>query len=170
MSLLLLLDSHAVWLAAYTIADLILAIATTLGAAPSLMRTQYAGATAAGTRLTEGMQDYPTLQVYHEMNPMTDRMGETDRISLSGKHSIKEYTIYADLLARQRSHIDEDMAQLVASIDEFENILDTQTYPLFSRLYITSYQWSWHRVVFEYAGVKYVGARFPLVVKTGTEV
>ena len=157
-------------MAVYTIADLILAIATTLGAAPSLTRTQYAGTTAAVSRLTEGMDDLPALQVYPEANTTTDWTGETDRVTLSGKHSIKEYTIHADLLARQRSQIDEDMAQLVTSIDEFEAILDNMTYPLFARLYITSFQWSWHRVVFEYANVKYVGARFLLVVRCGTEV
>lgn len=164
-------------MAVYTIADLIVAIAATLGAAPSLTRTQYAGTTAAVSRLTEGAEDLPLLQVYPEANTTTDWTGETDRITLSGKHSIKEYTIHADLLARQRSHIDEDMAQLVATIDEFEDILDTQVYQnvpdgtgLFGRLYITSFQWSWHRVVFEYASVWYIGARFPLVIRCGTEV
>jgi len=164
-------------MAVYTIADLILAIATTLGAAPSLTRTQYAGVTAAVSRMTEGVADVPLLQVYPEANTTTDWTGGTDRASLSGKHSIKEYMIHADLLARQRSQIDEDMAQLVTSIDEFENILDNQKYQnvaggagLFGRLYITSFQWSWHRVVFEYATVKYVGARFPLVIRCGTEV
>jgi len=157
-------------MAVYTIADLILAIATTLGAAPSLVRTQYAGTTVAVSRMTEGMDDVPLLQIYPEANTTTDWTGETDRISLSGKHSIKEYTIHADLFARQRSQIDEDMAQLVTSIDELENILDTQVYPLFGRDYVTSFQWSWHRVVFGYAGMDYVGARFVLVVRTGTEV
>ena len=157
-------------MATYTIADLILAIATTLGAAPSLVRTQYAGTTAAVSRITEGAEDVPLLQVYPEANTTTDWTGETDRVTLSGKHSIKEYTIHADLLARQRSQIDEDMAQLVASIDEFETILDTQTYPLFGRIYVTSYQWSWHRVVFSYGGADYIGPRFVLTVRCGTEV
>ena len=155
-------------MATYTIADLIVAIAATLGAASSLVRTQYAGTTADGSRLTEGMDDVPLLQVYPEANTTTDWTGETDRVSLSGKHSIKEYLIHADLLARQRSHIDEDMAQLVTSIDELEDILDTQVYPLFGRSYITSFQWSWHRVVFRYANIDYVGARFVLVIRTGT--
>jgi len=157
-------------MAVYTIADLILAIATTLGAAPSLTRTQYAGVTAAISRLTEGAEDIPLLQVYPEANTTTDWTGQTDRISLNGKHSIKEYTIHADLLARQRSQMDEDMAQLVTSIDEFEAILDTQAYPLFGRIYVTSYQWSWHRVVFRYANVDYMGARFVLVIRCGTEI
>lgn len=164
-------------MAVYTLADLILAIATTLGAAPSLTRTQYAGTTIPVSRMTEGMADAPTLQIYPEENTTTDWTGETDRATLTGKHSIKEYTIHADLLARQRSQIDEDMAQLVTSIDEIENILDTQAYQnvpagagLFGRLYVTSFQWSWHRVVFGYAGVDYMGARFVLVVRCGTEI
>jgi len=168
MSLLLLLDSGPVWFG--YIADLIVAIATTLGAAPSLVRTQYAGSTAAATRLTEGMPDYPTLQIYPEANTTTDWTGETDRISLTGKHSVKEYVIHADLLARQISQIDEDMTQLVTSINELEDILDTQTYPLFARPYILSFQWSWHWVVFEYAGAKYAGARFVLPVRTVMEI
>lgn len=156
-------------MAIYTLADLVLAIATTLGAAPSLVRTQYAGTTAAASRMTEGMADVPTLQIYPEANTTTDWTGETDRVTLSGKHSIKEYMIHADLLARQRSQIDEDMAQLLTSIDELENILDTQVYPLFARSYITSFQWAWSRVVFGYAGADYVGARFVLVIRCGTE-
>lgn len=168
MSLLLLLDSGPIWFG--YVADLILAIATALGAAPSLLRTQYAGALAAGTRLTEGMQDYPTLQIYPEANTTTDWTGETDRISLSGKHSVKEYVIHADLLARPRSHIDEDMAQVVISANELEDILDTMTYPLFARAYILSFQWSWHWVVFSYAGVKYAGARFVLTIRAVMEI
>jgi len=156
-------------MATYTIADLCDAIKDTLGVASSLARSQ------SYDELTEGMQDYPTLQVYPEANTTTDWTGETDRITLSGKHSIKEYMIHCDLLARPRSQIDEDMAQLVTTIDELENILDNQKYRvsgvgdgLFGRRYITSFQWSWHRAMFLYAGVEYMGARFVLTVRCGT--
>lgn len=152
-------------MALYDIRTLIDAVAATLGAAPSVARLQ------SYDKISEGMQDYPTLQVYAEENTGTDWSTETDRITLDGEHSLKQYLIYADLYARQRSHIAEDMAQLYESINELEDILDTQDdCPPFGETYITSFRWSWRRVVFEYAGtdLKYVGARFSITIICGS--
>jgi len=85
-------------------------------------------------------------------------------------HSIKEYTIHADLYARQRSHINEDMAQLVTTVNQLENILDAQPCPPFGMDEIVSFQWSWSQVVFDYGGVGYLGARFLITVRLGVSM
>jgi len=146
----------------YSLGDLVDAIESTLSVAAALERSQ------SYDELTEGMADYPTLQVYPEENAGTSGFSSTDRISLSGKHSVKEYLIHADLLAHPRAEIGEDMARLVEAIDDLEDILDTQAYPLFGAEYITSFRWSWKRVVFSYAGAEYMGARFFITVRCGS--
>ena len=159
-------------MATVTIHQICDAIETTLGAATSLVRHQ------TFDDLSEGMQDYPTLQVYPEANLGTDRDQETDRTAFMAatgtvKHRQKEYVIHADLFARQRSNLAEDMAQLVETVDEIEDILEAQVCPLFGLTVagaakgpIRSFRWSWQRVIFEYGDpvVKYMGARFILTL------
>lgn len=142
------------------------AIEDTLDAAASLLRSQ------SYDQLTEGIHDYPLLQVYVENNDV-DRGQQTERTSFTGATRQKGYTVYADVYARQRSNIAEDMAQLVTTVDELEDILEAQdalvahSSPLFGLTeaghpVIRSFRWSWSRVVFEYGGVQYMGARFVL--------
>ena len=145
----------------YTLDELIDGIETVLSAAPSLVRSQ------TYDELTEGIHEYPLLQVYPEENPGTDWATNTDRITLTGVHSLKEYIIHADLYARARSHIAEDMKQLVDSINELEDILDTQGCPPFDLDFVRSFRWSWSRVTFRYGDVDYVGARFRITVRCG---
>ncbi|KPJ77283.1 MAG: hypothetical protein AMJ81_00030 [Phycisphaerae bacterium SM23_33] len=150
-------------MAVYTLDALLDAIEGIMDDAASLVRSQ------TYDELTEGIHDYPLLQVYPEENTGTDWTGETDRVTLSGKHSVKEYTVHADIYARQRSHIAEDMKKCVDVANETEDILDNLSYPLFGLACVTSFRWSWRRVVFEYGGVKYMGARFVIVVRAGTQ-
>lgn len=151
-------------MATYTLDALLDGIHDTLAVAASLVRTQ------KYDELSEGMQDYPTLQVYPEENTGTDWGTDTDRITLKKSgygRSAKEYSINADLYAHQLGTIAEDMAQLVTTINEFEDILDMQDYPLFGLDFVQSFRWSWRRVVFDYGGVDYIGARFSIVVRCG---
>jgi len=148
-------------MATYDLRDIIDSIESALSAAATIVRSQ------SYNELTEGIHDYPLLQVYAEENTGTDWTTETDRITLSGKHSLKEYLIYADLYARQRSHLAGDMAQLYESINALEDILDTQTCPVFGNENIASMHWSWRRVAFKYGSVGYVGARFSITVRVG---
>lgn len=158
---------------AYILGDIVDSIETTLSAAASLVRSQ------SYDELTEGIHEYPLLQVYPSANTGTSRGSETDRFSFEGpvpvgavvKHlSVKEYIIHADLYARQRSHINEDMEQLVDTINELEDILDGQDpQSLFGRADLFSFRWSWSQVTFEYAGVMYLGARFIITVRAGKE-
>lgn len=154
----------------YILGDIVKAIGTTLGAAASLRRTeQYDG-------LTEGIHEYPLLQVYPAGMTGSSWGSQTDRSTFKGPvggvvvhHSEKEYTIHADLYARQRSHIDEDMEQLVDTVNEFEDILDTQECPFFGRSDLYSFHWSWQQVTFDYGGVGFLGARFIITVRAGVE-
>jgi hypothetical protein len=158
---------------AYILGDIVDSIETTLSAAASLRRSQ------SYDELTEGIHEYPTLQVYPSSNTGSSWNSQTDRLTFGGpvptggvveKHvSVKEYIIHADLYARQRSHINEDMEQLVDTINELEDILDTQEYPYFGRDDLYSWRWSWNQVTFEYAGVMYLGARFIITVRAGAE-
>ena len=154
-------------MATYTLDELIDAIETTLSAAASLVRSQ------TYDELSEGMQDTPTLQVYIDENLGTDFTGNTDRATFGNRtthkrHSFKEYVIIADYYANQRANIGEDMGRLVTGINELEDILDYQDYPLFGLSFVTSFRWSWKRVTFDNGGVDFVGARFRLIVRCGT--
>lgn len=150
----------------YLLGDIVDSIEDTLSAAASLARSQ------SYDELSEGMQDYPTLQVWPGENPGTSLGSETHKKTLrfsSGiGHSVKEYVIYADLFARQRSHVAEDMAQLVETITDLEDILDTQSCPPFGNDNIMDFKWRWEHVTFDYGGVLFAGARFYITVRCGT--
>lgn len=147
----------------YNLGDIVDGIESTLSAAPSLIRTE------SYNELTEGIHDYPMLQVYPEANIGTSRDSETHKLTLQTKHTIKEYTIHADLYAHVRGNIGEDMERLVDAIDDIEDILDAQQCDPFGVESIISFRWSWNRVVFTYGGFDYVGARFLLTVRAGKE-
>lgn len=145
------------------------AIAVTLGAAAGVRRTQ------SYDELTEGVQDMPLLQVYPQSGS-TSEGRENDRITFgnsSGQEHRKRgfYTIHADLYARQRSHIGEDMGKLVPMITAIETVLEAQRGPLYFGLpdnSIQSFRWRWERVIFVYGDneIKYYGARFYIDVWT----
>lgn len=150
-------------MALYTLDELVDGIETVLSAAASLVRSQ------TYDEITEGITEYPLLQVYLEENSGTDFTTNTDRITLTGKHSIKEYTVHADVYARVRANIGQDMGQLTTTINEIEDILDNQGCPPFDLDFLTSFRWSWRRVVFRYNNVDFVGARFMITVRCGTQ-
>lgn len=149
-------------MATYTLDELIDGIETVLGAAASLSRSQ------TYDEITEGIHDAPLLQVYPEENLGTSYASATDALTLSGKHSVKEYLIHADLYAQQRAHIGEDMAALVTGINELEDILEAHHTARFNLAFVISFRWSWRRVTFDYGGVMYVGARFFITVECGS--
>ena len=156
----------------YVLGTVVKAVGTALFAAASLRRTQQYD------QITEGMQDYPTLQVWPVSNTGTSWNSQTDRLTFGGpvgpdlaiqKLSVKEYLIYADLYVQQRAHIGESMSKLVATIDELENILDTQPCPPFGLDSLFSFQWRWDHATFDYGNVLYVGARFIITIRMGVE-
>lgn len=120
--------------------------------------------------LEEGINDPNTLQVYPEEQSPVAMGSATQQITLGSDPFIdEEIVIHADYYARQRSHIGEDMGGLVAGIDAIRANLKGQNCPNpFDLIGIATFQWSWTRVVFDYGApeLKYVGARFRLVLRT----
>lgn len=130
------------------------------GTCPSLSRTQ------SYDELTEGMNDWPAIQVYPEAceTVAADSGTQTTTFQLG---VIQETLIFhVDYYARQRSHIYEDMKALVEGIDEIHTAMEDAGCPPFGLEGIRSFQWSWQRVVFTYAAVDYMGARFTLRLRT----
>jgi hypothetical protein len=148
-----------------TLAQICDAIESALDDATTITRSQ------SFDELTEGIgsADTPLLQVYPEACGPVSLGSETDKLTLGGSppHRREQYTIHADYYARQRSHIAEDMEALVDGIDAMTDVLEDQGCPPFDLDGISSFQWSWRRVVFPYAGAEYMGARFTIVLETG---
>jgi len=151
-------------MAVYTLDNMVNGVHDAIAAAASLVRDQ----SQAADEFTEGIHDYPLIQTWAAENTGTDWTGATDRITLNGKHSIKEYLIYCDLYQEQRAHIGQAMGNLLETINEIEDILDDQGCPPFGLDYVTSFRWSWRHVAFDYGGVMYAGARFSITLRTGT--
>jgi hypothetical protein len=147
---------------AITYAEICDAIADYLDATcPVLRRIQ------SYDEMTEGMQDWPTIQVYPEALETVAADSGTQWNTFGGALIQETHIIHVDFYARQRSHIGEDMAALVEGIDEICDALEPAGgCPPFELEGIKNYQWSWSRVVFEYASVMYMGARFVIRVRT----
>lgn len=151
-------------MATYTLDELVNGVHDALAAASSLVRDE----SQAEDEITEGIHDYPLLQTWLAENVGTSYESETDKLSLSGEHSVKEYLVYSDLYVEQRAHVGQAMGQLLVSINEIEDILDNQTCPPFNLSFVLTTRWSWRQVTFEYGGVLYTGARFSVIVRCGT--
>jgi hypothetical protein len=146
---------------AITYLEICNAIQTTLAAATGLTFTQ------APDKLTEGMHDWPLLQVYPEDGGQDDS-GNADRSSFRAVVRQTLITIHADLYAKMRAHIGEDMAALFPLIDAIQNVIEQQdTKPYFGLDGIKAFSWRWSRVIFTYGEpeAKYVGARFVFTVR-----
>jgi hypothetical protein len=117
--------------------------------------------------LSEGINDENVLQVYPESIDPVAAGSETHKRTLGGSGGpvIHEaITVFADYYARQRSHIDEDMATLVAGIQAVREELKNQDCPTpFGLENVGSFQWSGNRVIIEYAGVQFMAWRWTLV-------
>ena len=146
-------------MATVTLADILDAIEDTLDASAEVKRSQ------SYDQLTESISDLPLLQVYPE-DGIQDALNTADRTTFGGCIRHTRYTVNVDYYARQRSHIGEDMAQLVDGIDSLTDIFEAQnSKPYFGLDGIQAFHWSWRRVTIDYAGVSYVGARFALEVR-----
>lgn len=140
-----------------------------LVASGALTHSQNAAADPqTGEGLTEGINDQNVLQIYpEEQTPVSFGSG-THKISLGSSPYIhEEFIILADYYCQQRAQIGEDMAKLITGIDAIRANLKSQDCPNpFALTGIPNFQWSWQRVIFEYGGASYVGARFRLMLRT----
>jgi hypothetical protein len=144
-----------------TLAQLCDAVEATLGAATGLTYSQ------SYDELTEGMQDMPMLQVY-PVSGETDVTGNADRTSFRAGVRQTQTVLHADLFARQRSHIGEDMATLLPLISAVIVKLEAQTTKSYFGLAgVKGFRWRWERVTFAYGDqqLPYVGARFYLTLR-----
>ncbi len=128
-------------------------LAATMGAATGLLVNQ------SYNELTEGIPsaELPMIQVYPQNQ-------EHQHLTFQGAVEIKTFLIHVDLYARQRSQLDEDMAKMTEMTDAIIDVLEAQDHTFFGDTNIRDFRWRWERVVFDYAGVLYEGARFYLTL------
>jgi hypothetical protein len=146
---------------AITYAQINDAIEDKLGKALGLARSQ------SYDELTDGMTDTPTLQVYWQRDN-TDPQGMTSMTTFRTGVQQTEIIFHADLFARQRSHIGEDMKVLYEVMQEIREALEAETTkPYFDLEGIQAFRWTSERVTFEYGdpSLPYVGARYTITVR-----
>jgi hypothetical protein len=106
--------------------------------------------------LTEGMNTFPTIQVYPQS-------GSTDQLTFRQKSRIHTALIHVDLYAGQRSDLKGNMASLVAVLDALQTEYEKENEG--APFGVDGVQWAplrWERVTFLLAGIEYIGARFYL--------
>lgn len=146
---------------AITYAQITDAIESVLGAATGLERSQ------SYDELTDGMTDAPTLQVYWQRD-VTDPQGTTHQTTFRRGVQQTEMVFYADLFARQRSHIGEDMQTLYAAMESVRTTLEAETVkPYFNLDGIEAFRWTAEKVTFEYGDpvLPYLGVRYTITVR-----
>lgn len=117
--------------------------------------------------LTEGVpaMDCPRVEVYPDAG-VCDPSGTTDRLTFNACTQMTVITIFADLYARQRSQLGEDMKATTEMIDSIIDVLQTQERPPFFGLKgIKAFSWRWKRSTFRRADARFVGARFTILCK-----
>ena len=143
-----------------TLGEICNAIRDTLGEATEVT-TKYGYA-----ELRESPQpaDLPMLTIFPE-NGTCDISGGTDATTFSGFVRQKQFLIYADVIAAQRSNLDEDMENTVDVIDSIINVLEEQNDSFFGLDGIKSFHWRFEKAVYRYGNSVYLGARFGITVR-----
>jgi len=109
--------------------------------------------------------DCPRIEVFPDAG-VCDPSGTTDRLTFSACMQMSVVTIFADLYARQRSQLGEDMKETTEMIDSLIDVLQTQERPPFFGIKgIKAFSWRWKRFTFRRAGARFVGARFTISCK-----
>ena len=138
------------------------AIAATLGTATGVTRTQSYSA------LQDDYNDLPLLRVYPQSGE-TDAWSDSDRSTFRGRVRVTEYLIHADVICRQRAHLDEDMKKAVEMQAAVETVLDAQqTKPYLGDENIKAFRWRWELMDFALGGespLHYLGVRFYIYVR-----
>jgi hypothetical protein len=117
--------------------------------------------------LTEGLNDENILQIYPESGGPVSGNSETQKFTLgTDPVIIEDMTIHLDYYTRQRSHLGEDMGQLVTGLDKIRaKIKEECTACSIFGIDVKNFQWEWNRFVITYAEADYVGVRFILKIK-----
>lgn len=117
--------------------------------------------------MTEGIpaMDCPRIEVYPEAGS-SDPSGRTDRTTFNACIQQVAVVVHADLYARQRSQLGEDVAAYVGLTDAIIDVLQSQqTPPFFGVVGIKAFNWGWRKAVFRRADARFVGARFVINCK-----
>ena len=136
-----------------TIAQICDAVKNYLSTAASLKRSE------SYNQLTEGINDYPLMQVYWQSIDC-DWQSNTERTTFQGGVKQKDLVIHADLYGRPRSHLGEDNAAVTVLANEVVDLLEATGCPPFGLTGLKNFKWRGERVVFDYDGVLYAGIRF----------
>ncbi len=137
-----------------TLAEICDAVAATLSTAAGLNRSQ------SYDELTETPVDLPLLQVYWDE--------EDPDLQSYGSIRVERIVINADLYARSRSQINEDMAKTTTMAEAILTVLRAQkpttANTLFGVSYFVKFNWSAKRAKFNEGQGKpeYMGTRFVL--------
>lgn len=137
-----------------TIATLCNAIETTLATAVSdIERTQ------SYDELTEGIMDLPLLQVY-------PTEWSASRMTFKGGVQISPIVFRADLYAMQRGpDIGQEVGTLIPLVDAINaELIGQDAGSLFGNASIKAFTWQGSYSIFDYSGVRYVGARYIITV------
>ena len=146
-----------------TILEIADAIEATLGAATGIVKSQ------SQDELTEGIQDTPLLQVYWAGFEKSAG-SNTDRRTFGTPQTppIRQtlHTFRADVLARQRSHVDLDMAKVAETSEAVDAVLEEQNvFPYFGRSEIKAFRYTCEFVMFQSSDqVLYAGERFTIEI------
>lgn len=121
--------------------------------------------------LTEGMQDWPSIQVYPESAEQSWQ-SDTDTQTLCGGVQITNLVVHVDLYGAQRSHIAENWGDTIDAASSLHDVLaaegqcdDDGRCPHFGHEGIKSFRFTWNRVLFRYGTVLYTGVRFILQIR-----
>jgi len=117
--------------------------------------------------LTEGIApfDCPRLEVYGDRGS-SDPSGNTDRTAFNAGVQQVMIVIFADLYARQRSQLGEDVKAVIDLVDALTSVIQAQEKPpFFGVAGIKAFSWGWKRAVFRRAGANYVGTRFTITCR-----
>jgi len=154
-------------MAVIELGEIIDAVEATISTATGLKRAQ------SYDELTEQIPrgDLPLIQVWAPRGRCDPSTGGTERITMGGggnPRRMKYVRVFADLYAKVRGNIGEDMKKSVEMIDATMDVLEAQnTAPFFGLAvdHIKAFDWEWDWMVLDYAGVEYSGARFQLELK-----
>jgi len=145
-----------------TYAQMCDALASTLGAATGLARTQ------SYNELTEDYPDLPLLQVYPSGNEVDALSTTADRRTFRAGSRLNQVRLVADVICRTRSHLAEDVAKQLEMWEAIEAVLYTQnTKPYFGDAGIKGFHWASEMV---YLGrgdtqIGYAAVRFTITLQ-----
>ena len=117
--------------------------------------------------MSEGVPQVPLVRVYVISGQTDSGSEDTDRATFgSAPMRRSTCTLQVDAIARQRSHINEDMQAQMALIDAIDaRLSELGAPPLFGLQGIQAVRWSWERMAYTVSEtIEFVGARFEIVL------